>query len=447
MATLDTSIVHVALPTLSQALHADLPQIKWVVIGYLMVITVTLLPFGRLADQWGRRKVVASGFIVFTVGSLLCGIASDFLELLWSRMIQGIGAGMLMANGPAIITAAFSTLERGRALGILSMVVSAGLVSGPSIGGFLIGTLGWRSIFLVNIPFGILGLIGALSFLPRDPKSSKGIQFDFRGAILQFGILFSFIFVVDPPTIPWEDLVFIKLSRPYYLAIFSVLFLLFLREEKRAHTPLFDLSLLKIRNFSLANISSFLTFVAHASVNVLMPFFLERVLQYSTTKAGLLLTAIPLTIFFVAPMSGHLSDRLGSRWLSAMGSFVGLMGFLSLAGMFGMGVGPEMTRPQIVFSLAVLGLALGLFQAPNNNSIMSVVPTDKLGAASSLLATIRNLGFVTGTGLSTAILKRQMDATQDFSSGFRSVLLVAAFLISLAMVSSLMKREKPRISQ
>ncbi|MBI4925657.1 MAG: MFS transporter, partial [Bdellovibrio sp.] len=157
MATLDSSIVNIALPTLTKALTAELYQIKWVIVIYLLVITCLLLPLGRVSDQYGRKKTLLLGFSVFTLGSMLCGFSFNLLTLLGSRMVQAIGAAMLMANGPAVITHSFPSGERGKALGTLAMVVSAGLISGPSIGGLLITTFGWPSIFFVNVPFGVLG--------------------------------------------------------------------------------------------------------------------------------------------------------------------------------------------------------------------------------------------------------------------------------------------------
>src|SRR5687768_13126935 len=181
MATLDSSIVNIALPTLTKTLGSDLYRIKWVVIIYLLVITCLLLPFGRLSDQYGRKGIFQAGFLLFTLASTLCGLSPNLDGLLLFRGLQGVGAAMLMSNGPAIITAAFPSNERGKALGTLAMVVSAGLVTGPSLGGFLITHLGWRSIFLVNLPVGLAGILLAQQFIPKDHGTRLKAPFDWAG--------------------------------------------------------------------------------------------------------------------------------------------------------------------------------------------------------------------------------------------------------------------------
>ena len=204
MATLDSSIVNIALPTLTKELASDLSRVKWVVILYLLTITCLLLPFGRLSDQLGRKRVFQSGYrdFYFWFDSLLVR-TRVFSLLVSARVIQAIGASMLMANGPAIITAAFPGDGRGGALGTISMVVSAGLISGPSLGGLLISAFGWRSIFLLNIPIGLIGVFLVQHFLDKDIEPEGRIPFDWMGAILQSALLISMIVFFDPPSFLW----------------------------------------------------------------------------------------------------------------------------------------------------------------------------------------------------------------------------------------------------
>jgi len=403
MATLDSSIVNIALPTLTKALESDLYRIKWVVIIYLLVITCLLLPLGRLSDTYGRKRVFQGGYIVFTIGSAFCGMASSLIGILSARGLQGVGAAMLMANGPAIITGAFPAGQRGKALGTLAMVVSAGLISGPSIGGLLITTLGWKSIFWVNVPVGFLGTMLVQKFVQVDPSESAKAPFDWAGAILQLALILFFIVAVDPPSISISGSVPFPIPRWLIALMIPLLGFLFIRVELDAQAPLFDISLLSIRTFWTANLASFLTFVAYSSLTVLMPFFLEEVLHFAPDKAGLFMTAIPLTIFVVAPVSGRLSDTLGSKGLSSFGALIGACGLFVMAGAFGLGVHSQISHPSIILGLCSIGLSTGLFQSPNNNAIMGVVPANKLGVASALLATVRNLGLVTGTGLATGL--------------------------------------------
>lgn len=368
MATLDSSIVNIALPTLTKVFSTDLHQTRWVVMAYLLVITGLLIPFGRLSDHYGRKPIFQMGFLVFTLGSAFCGLANELTGLVMFRVIQGIGAAMLMVNGPAIITTTFHTKERGRALGLLAMVVSAGLVAGPSLGGLLIGYSGWRSIFLLNIPIGFLG-----------------------------------IFLVHTC---------VKANRPV-----------------GTHSALFDSSLLKNRVFWTSNLAGFLIFMAFSSVTVLMPFFLEDVLSLEPQEAGTLMTVIPLTVFIVAPLSGYLSDRFGTVGLSFCGALTGCLGLFLMGGLLGgIGLHEETNLSHVVLELGVIGVATGLFQSPNNSAMMGSVPLHKLGIASAVLAIIRNMGLVAGTGLATTLFAWERKTTLDVVSALHTTLVISGVI-------------------
>ncbi len=444
MATLDSSIVNIALPTLTKALSSDLLRMKWVILVYLFVLTCLLLPFGRLSDHFGRKVVYQTGFFIFILGSGLCGTSPSLTWLVVCRGIQAVGASMLMANGPAIITFEFSARERGSALGILAMVVSVGLVSGPSVGGFLISQLGWRSIFLINIPIGIIGIILVQYFVRKDERTHKKLSFDWTGALVQTFLLLIFMIAFDPPHVSFSGGLPVQIPRWVMAGLVSFFGFILIRVENEAKMPLLDLSLLKNQTFWSANLAGFLTFVAFSSVQVLMPFFLEEVLFFSPSKAGLFMTAIPLTIFVIAPLSGRLSDRVGSQGLSFAGTLIGVVGLVSMAGAFGSGIHKYSGYPFIILGLSSIGLATGLFQSPNNSAIMGSVPIQKLGVASALLATIRNLGLVAGTGLSTSLFAWKLEGTGDFVAAFHTTLLTAGFIAMGATMASLAKRKTPQ---
>lgn len=445
MATLDSSIVNIALPTLTRELGSDLSRIKWVVILYLVVITWLLLPFGRLSDLYGRKRIFQLGYCIFTLGSALCGVSSNLGWLLISRVAQGIGAAMLMANGPALITATFPSNERGKALGTMAMVVSAGLVSGPSIGGVLIAELGWRSIFLVNIPVGFLGYILVEKFVPHD-RSPKTTRFDWAGSFLQVILLTCIMFLVDPPHISVSGSSPMEVPRIFVAILLAVAAALFFKVETESPAPLFDFALLKIRTFWTANLASFFTFVAYSSVSVLMPFFLQDILHMPPDRAGLFMTAIPLTILIIAPISGRLSDRMGSRGLSSLGAFVGAVGLFVMADAFGFGLSTESSGTTILLGLCMIGLATGLFQSPNNSAIMSAVPISKLGIASALLATVRNLGLVFGTGLATQVFAWRQEVTMDFVESLHFTFGVAGVFAIGAVIAALAKKSRSTAS-
>ncbi|MEK6705787.1 MAG: MFS transporter [Bdellovibrionota bacterium] len=446
MATLDSSIVNIALPTLTKDLATNLYKAKWVVIIYLLVITCLLLPFGKLSDQLGRKRVFQSGYVIFTIGSFFCAMSPKLDWLILARAVQAIGVSMLMANGPAIITAYFPSKERGAALGTLAMVVSAGLLSGPAVGGFLISKFTWPSIFWVNIPIGIVALAISQHYLPKDPPRRVISSFDWVGTFLQCIILLALIAAFDPLIVSISGSGPIQISRWTMLAVAILFGAVFIKVESEASSPLFDFSLLKIRTFWTANLASFLTFVSFSSVFVLMPFFLEEALHLATHKAGLFMTAIPVAIFIVAPISGRLSDRMGTRGLSFIGAFIGSVGLLAMAGVFGLGIHENISHAGIVLALGSIGLATGLFQSPNNSAIMGAVPLEKLGVASALLATVRNLGMVIGTGLATSLFTWKMDNTGgNFVESIHFAHFVAGILGIGAMIASLYRQpRKPR---
>lgn len=447
MATLDASIVNIALPTLTKELDADLLQVKWVVIVYLLTITCLLLPFGRISDQYGRKWVFAGGYLVFTVGSVLCGLAPTLGALLAVRAVQAVGAAMLMSNGPAVVTYNVCERERGSTLGILAMIVSAGLIAGPSVGGFLISHFGWRSIFLVNIPVGVLGLVLASLSLKSEDRPVDTRPFDGPGLILQAVFLVSFVWLFEPPSVSFAGESPFPISRWVALAITVLFGFLLIKVEALAPAPLLDLSLLRLRNFWAANLASFLNFVAFSAVSVLTPFYLEEVARVPTQRAGLYMTAIPLMVLIVAPIAGRLSDRFGSRVLTSVGASITAFALFGMSGAFGVGFSAGLSPVWILFALGSVGVATGLFQSPNNNSIMNAVPFAKLGVASAMLATFRNLGMVTGTGLATTLFSWQMSVTHDYERSLHLAHWVAGLMGIGAVVASLAKRPEKQARQ
>ncbi len=438
MATLDSSIINVAMPTLRDKLGVKLPIAQWTITAYLLAISSLLPIFGRISDLFGRKNIYSIGFLIFIIGSALCGFSVDIWFLVIARVVQAIGASMLMSNSAAIITANFPQKERGRALGLIGTVVAFGSLTGPGLGGLLIAVAGWRWIFYINLPIGIIGYFLARLILPKDKPLKVNEGFDYIGALLFAVGMVSVIFAVDNGG-KWG-----WLSTPILLGIIVgvILLIIFVIVERIVAHPMIDLSLFKNRPFFIGNLSGWLCFVAIFANNFLLSFYLQNVLKYSPLKMGLLFSVFPLVMAIVAPISGHLSDKYGPKLLTTSGLVIcgiGLFYFsiLSSSSQFF----------QIIPGSLLLGLGSGLFQSPNNSSVMSSVPKKKLGTAGSINSLVRNLGMVTGIAYSVSLFGalggvEEPEANQvgTFMSSYHVVMLVAMAIAFLAAIISLNRK-------
>jgi EmrB/QacA subfamily drug resistance transporter len=393
MSTIDASIVNIALPTLTHAFGTDFAAVQWVVLSY-MLVNVTLIPVvGRLADMLGKRRLYIAGFATFTAASLACGVSGSLPALLAARLAQGVGAALLHAIGPALITEAFPPGERGRALGVTGAAVSLGIVMGPSLGGVLLSIAPWQGIFLVNVPIGLWGGWMAWRHVHSHAKSGGG-AFDFAGAALLGTALVTFLLALTQG----QRMGFTDRRSLALMAVAAVAAPAFVLVELRRREPMLDLRLFRDRAFAAHLASSFLCFTAMSGTLLLMPFYLQHVLGYSTQQAGLLLGITPVVMGILAPFAGALSDRLGSAVITRTGLALLCVGLLTVTTL-----GEGTTTAGYLARFALVGLGVGLFQSPNNSAIMGHAPRDRLGVASGLLAVARTLGQVTGVGLLGAI--------------------------------------------
>ncbi len=393
LATIDGSIVNIALPTLVDSLNTNFATVQWVVLSYLLTLATLLLSVGRLGDIRGKKRIYATGFVVFTIGSLLCGISSSVYMLIAMRVVQGVGAAMILALGPAIVTEAFPGNERGRALGLIGSIVSIGIITGPVLGGLILGRLSWHWIFFVNLPVGLLGVWMVRRYVPDIPPSG-GKTFDFLGAGSLFVSLLSLLLGL---TFGQE----MGFTDPVVLGLFGtwLLFLaIFIITELRVEEPMIDLRLFRNGLFSINLVTGFLTFVAISGTILLLPFYLQNVRGLEIQIVGLMLMVTPIGLGIVAPFSGSLSDRIGSRPVTVAGLVILLFGYLAMSTL-----GAETTLLGYVLRLAPIGVGMGVFQSPNNSAIMGAVPKRALGVASSLLAETRTLGNVVGVAVLGAI--------------------------------------------
>lgn len=434
MATLDGSIVNVALPTISGNFHSDLTTLQWVVSAYLLTITSLLPVFGRIADMLGRKKVYSLGFLMFTLGSVLCGFAQNIWFLVGTRVLQAVGAAMLMSNSAAIITSIFPPKERGRALGMTGSVVALGSLTGPALGGLLIGFTNWRAIFFINLPIGIIGYFAACVILPKDVPGKEKESFDFAGAFaFTFGMICLLLGITNGESWGWLSL---PVLASLVLGIVSLLGFFF--TERRVRHPMIDLSLFRNRPFLIGNLSGGLSFVAMFANNMLLPFYLQGILHYQPSQMGLILMIFPIVMIFVAPLSGHASDRFGPIVLTTSGlviSALGLYYFSTLPATAGF--------LRIIPGSILMGLGSGMFQSPNNSSVMSSVPSQKLSIAGGINSLVRNLGMVIGIAFSVSLFDVWGGVTLPspgqvgaFMSAYHSVMLVAMGIALLAALIS-----------
>jgi EmrB/QacA subfamily drug resistance transporter len=307
LSTIDGSIVNVALPSLVKSLNTNFATVQWVVLAYLLTLATVILSMGRLGDMLGKKPVYTVGFVIFTLGSVLCGISPTIYTLIAFRILQALGASMVMALGTAILTEAFPPSERGMALGLAGALVSVGIVIGPTLGGLLLEILSWHWIFFVNLPIGIIGILMVLRFVPNIRAESKE-KFDFLGAGTLFVALISLLLALSiGQNAGFGDI------RVLALFVTSAIFLpLFVAVENRVSDPMIDMRLFLNRLFSVNLVTASLSFICTAGTTLLIPFFLEGVLSYNPAKVGLLMAVVPVSMGLLAPIAGSLSDRFGT---------------------------------------------------------------------------------------------------------------------------------------
>jgi EmrB/QacA subfamily drug resistance transporter len=443
MATLDSSIVNIALPQLAEVFDTEPSVVLWVTVAYLLVSVGLTLTLGRLGDALGRKRIYVTGLVLFTVGLTLCSVSQSVVQLILARVVQATGLSMIVAVGNAIITAVFPDENRGKALGILGGIVSAGLLSGPALGGLLLDLFDWRALFYLRIPVSLIALAMAATKLREQPKDSSGFAFDWKGAATLFGGLSCFLLFVNlGGRMGFGEAPVLILGGGA-----AVLLAGFIRIERRAPHPILNLALFRNRLFAAGIVSMGAMFVAAAASTFLGPFYLIEGTGRTAAEAGLVFAVTPASGLIVGPLSGWLSDRIGYRVLCTLGA-----GFIT-AGLFLLSrLGMEASTADIVLRFVVLGVGIGMFSSPNNSSVMGSVPQERLSTASAMIATTRQTGMSSGMAIAGAIFtsREAFHATrlagQGLSagvidsmaliSGYQDSLTVAAIICSVAIVAS-----------
>lgn len=445
MATLDGSIVNVALPAIMADFTVELATIQWVVMIYLLTVTSLLLSFGRLSDIRGRRIVYSTGLLLFSFGSLFCGIAPSAFWLIGSRFFQGLGAAMTMACTPALIVDTFPETERGRAIGMMGSVVASGLTAGPVLGGLLIHFFSWRAIFYINIPIGLLTAAGVF-FLLRGSKADikRPETFDWPGAAIMAVLLGSLLMAITHAYewgyFSWPILLLMG------VCILAAVCLLIV--ESRVKHPILSRSLFAIRLFSLPIVAAVILFVCLFLLVFLMPFYLIYPAGYPVNGVGGIMACIFVALFVVSPFSGALYDRIGSRLLCTLAMAI------IAASLFSLSTLPARTSFfSIIWRLSLAGIGTAVFLPPNSAAAFSAVSPKNRGVASATVAAARNLGMVLGVAIAGAIfnsvfyklsngfsLKEYQPALEGiFMDSFRFVMTGGGFIALLGMIIAFLR--------
>ncbi len=391
---LDNRALLVALPTLTESFHTTLTTIQWTVLIYDIALVGFVITVGRLGDLIGRRTIYAGGFLIFILASAFCGLSRSPAQLIAFRALQAIGGAMIVANGRAIASLAFPSSERGKALGFISMAFHTGFLTGPTLGGFLIDTVGWRWIFYINLPVGLWGAYLAWTIMEETRERKGAVSIDVPGALLLLLANSSFIYAIDRlPGLGWHHPLFLSL-----LAVSLTAVALLVMTELRSRTPIIDFSLFRIRLFSAAILSLFFITSTQSAISFILPFYLQNIMGYSPSHMGWIIISNSVVIILLAPLAGWMSDRLGSRLLCTVGSAIIVFAQFLMATLW-----LDSPAWRIMLPLALSGLGWAIFNSPNQSAILGSVPTDKVGGASGMVATTARTGGAMGVALSATL--------------------------------------------
>jgi len=396
MSNVDSSIMNVALPVLERGFHVGPSVLQWVVSAYLLVITGVLPIVGNLSDRMNRKTIFVWGVSLFTLGSILCTFSANIEQLIVFRVIQSLGGAVIMGNVMSIVVHVFPAGQRGKPLGLIGSVVAAGTIVGPSLGGILITWFGWRSIFWVNVPIGILSLLMTWIVLIDIPAKTTSKQFDGWGAAYFFvAVCNLLLYVSEGQTWGWTSW-----SSWITLCLSLLGWCLFVRRELRTERPLIELSLFKSPAFSLGNLTGYLSYIMMMFPSFILPLYMHHVLHIPTAHIGWLLTPQAISMIVFSPFGGWLADKYGTTWPPLSGMILATIGLWLMSQLQA-----TSSYMYIILTLSLFGLGIGLFTSPNNVSVLESVPVETTGLTGTLIATVRFFGRVSGVAIAVLILQ------------------------------------------
>jgi len=409
------SSINIALPSIAKEFAMDAVLLSWVATSYLLATAVFLVPFGRIADIHGRKRIFTYGISIYTVSSILSAISTSAVMLISFRILQGIGGAMIFGTGIAMLTSVFPVGERGRALGINVAAVYLGLSLGPLFGGFLTEHFGWRSIFLLNVPLGLIIMAAIFWKLKGEWAEARGEKFDLSGSIIYGVALVAIMYGLS--LLP-------AMSGVWAITIGILGILAFIRWEMKVASPVLPMNLFKNNAvFAFSNLAALISYSATFAVAFLLSLYLQYTKGLSPQNAGLILVSMPAMQAILSPLAGRLSDRIEPRIIASVGmglATIGLVLFIFLV--------QDTAIEFILVSLIILGFGFALFSSPNTNAIMSSVGKRSYGTASATLATMRTVGMTLSMGIAMlifAIFIGRVEITPEYYPVFVSSLKIA----------------------
>jgi len=446
MSAIDSRSVIVALPTISLHYGLSLAVVQWIPLAYQLTIVGLVLSMARLGDRLGRKKVYAVGFLLLALGATACGLSGYFWLLIVFRIVEAAGGAMILANGRSIASTLYAQEGRGRALGMMSMAFHVGYIAGPSLGGFLVDTVGWRWTFFMISPIALLAGYMSWRILPESPTDKGGVSIDPLGMIALLSVFVSLIFGLQQIAKSGFGSLSILL-----FAVSAVSAWLLLRHEAKAAAPLLDLSLFKVRMLTAGVLSHFFVTITHASTFFLLPFYLQGILHVTPTRVGVTIIFFSLVIVCLAPLGGWLGDRLGSRSMCTTGAALTALSMLGFARL-----DSSSTQVSFMVPLMLLGLGWSFFQSPNLSGMFNAVDTRHVGSVSGLSLTSANVGNALGVAMGSLLFLRWLNyfglegavvppytqwgaSPEVFIKSFRISWLVIAAMGSVAILTSALR--------
>ncbi len=411
---LDSSTVNLALYPMAKDLGVTLSQIQWVVVGYMLTLTIFLPFFGKLGDIFPKNKLYATGFAIFALGAFLSFTAPNYPFLICSRCLEALGASVMVSNAQAIIATIFKNARRGKALGLNGCLVAIGGMLGPAVGGLLINKFDWHSVFLPCVPVAILGAYFAWKILPSHVTKVKTFKFDYKGFIyFTISLLALLLAISEGYKWGWTSLKIVALG--IVALVFGSLFYI---RDHRIHYPLINFSMFHIKPFTFGNLAVMFSYMAMFTNSILLPFYLMEILKLDAFTSGLLILPYSVTLSVAAPISGTLAGKYGSRYLTMSGPIVYIIALIIFTTF------DKSTQMwQIVFASGIMGIGNGLFQSPSNNAIMTSVHKKDLGIASGILALSRNLGNILGVSVTITLFEEFRELLLSHSQPYETAFL------------------------